>query len=158
MGKIKPANILYIANADMKQARLVQPNVAEDCEESPIVSAVRPGGKQGDANHMLDQALLFYRQGGAKKASPSSDVTDILILRRKAAHKEKKERLQKRRLDYERVRKVKAHKRKEDWKRGAQQSVITFKRTLRRQTLWQLAWSYRPSNVSNLAHSLICMQ
>ena len=73
MAAIKPLNVLYIASKTLKQGRQV---VVDENNADGVESAlVREGGTDGDAQHLLDQSFLDYKQEASKRVSSTEDVS-----------------------------------------------------------------------------------
>lgn len=86
MASITALNVLYIASSASKQARLVSQSDT-DGAEATVMAAVRTRGKEGDAEHTLDQTLFKYRIESEKKFVCSEDSSTKFNARRKESRK-----------------------------------------------------------------------
>ena len=110
MAAIKPANVLYIASKALKQARQVV--VDEDNADGVESALLREGGTDGDPQHLLDQALLDYKQEASKSVLSTEDGSAKMLARRKETRNEKAARLARRKREYEKVKKDKVETKK----------------------------------------------
>lgn len=117
MAGIKAVNVHYIATGALKQAKtlLVEDAVNEHGEEQQgeCVVLVRDGGVEGDAQNILDKGLLEFKMEAGKRVTSSADSAAKTLTRRSGARREKIERLEKRKLDYEKVKKGKNDEKKQ---------------------------------------------
>ena len=114
MGAIKPANVLYIASKALKQGRLAV--VDEDNADGVESALVREGGTDGDAQHLLDQYLLDYKQEASKRVSSTEDGSAKMLARRKETRNQKAARLARRKREYEKVKMKRLRRRRGSWR------------------------------------------
>ncbi|PXF45449.1 hypothetical protein BWQ96_04747 [Gracilariopsis chorda] len=100
MAAIKTANVQCIPSTALKQAKSVV-RIEIDEDEGPSLALVRPDGKEGDAQHFFNQALLEYKLEAEETVVSSDNSAARNLARRNESQREKNVRLAKQKADYE---------------------------------------------------------